>query len=211
MQNIQSIVLIHGVWVSGWAMSRLAKKLRAYGYRTYIFSYPSVKKSMVENAEALAKFVDAIDAETLHFIAHSLGGTLLLNYFEGYDSRRYGRVVILGSPLNGSLKANRLLKWPFGNKSLGKSIEGGLLDGGLCCPAKHDVGVIAGDQPLGLGLFLGRFREPNDGTVAVSETRLPGISDHLVLHTSHTGMLLSNIVPVQIHGFLQQGKFRHSN
>ena len=51
------------------------------------------------------------------------------------------------------------------------------------------------------------FQEPNDGTVAVSETRMPGATDHIVLPVSHMGMLLSARVAQETGHFLTQGHF----
>ena len=52
-----------------------------------------------------------------------------------------------------------------------------------------------------------RFAEPNDGSVAVSETRLPGATDHITLPVSHMGMLLSARVARETGGFLVHGHF----
>ena len=57
--------------------------------------------------------------------------------------------------------------------------------------AGRDLGVIAGTKSMGLGQFFARFDEDCDGTVAVSETRVPGATDHLTLPVSHMGLLLS--------------------
>ena len=51
--------------------------------------------------------------------------------------------------------------------------------------------MIAGRTPLGLGAVLGHFEGEHDGTVAVEETRLPGLTDHCVVETNHTGLLFS--------------------
>ena len=69
------------------------------------------------------------------------------------------------------------------------------------------LGVVAGSQPLGVGQFLASFEEDNDGTVAVSETRMPGASDHIVLPVSHLGMLMSTRVARETGLFLTQGHF----
>ena len=50
----------------------------------------------------------------------------------------------------------------------------------------------------------------NDGTVAVSETRIPGLTDHLVLPHSHFGMLLAADVAAQVACFLRTSGFRRS-
>jgi hypothetical protein len=69
------------------------------------------------------------------------------------------------------------------------------------------LGVVAGNQPLGLGQFLAHFDEENDGTVAVSETRMPGATDHIVLPVSHLGMLVSAPVAHHVGNFLTRGQF----
>jgi hypothetical protein len=71
----------------------------------------------------------------------------------------------------------------------------------------HPLGIVAGSQPLGVGQLLAHFDEPNDGTVAVSETRMPGATDHIVLPVSHLGMLMSARVAREVGLFLTQGHF----
>jgi hypothetical protein len=66
---------------------------------------------------------------------------------------------------------------------------------------------VAGTQPLGLGQLLAQFQEDNDGTVAVSETRMPGATDHIVLPVSHLGMLVSARVAQEVGRFLTSGAF----
>jgi surfactin synthase thioesterase subunit len=69
------------------------------------------------------------------------------------------------------------------------------------------LGIIAGTQPLGVGQLLADFDEQNDGTIAVSETRMPGAADHIVLPVSHLGMLLSARVAHETGLFLTAGGF----
>jgi hypothetical protein len=70
-----------------------------------------------------------------------------------------------------------------------------------------ELGLIAGTRPAGLGRFFARFEEDCDGTVAVSETRLPGHHAHLALPVSHMGMLLSSRVARHVGAFLANGRF----
>jgi hypothetical protein len=51
------------------------------------------------------------------------------------------------------------------------------------------------------------MQEDSDGTVAVSETKLPGHSAHLVLPVSHMGMLASARVARHVGAFLAEGRF----
>jgi hypothetical protein len=50
---------------------------------------------------------------------------------------------------------------------------------------------------------------PSDGVVSVSETDVPGMVDRIVLHVSHSGMLVSSAVARQICAFLRDGAFAH--
>ena len=65
----------------------------------------------------------------------------------------------------------------------------------------------AGSRRLGIGQFFAHFDEDNDGTVAVSETMIPGLTDHLVLPHSHIGMLFASDVADQVAHFLRHGHF----
>ena len=67
--------------------------------------------------------------------------------------------------------------------------------------------TIAGDVPVGFGSVLGGLDKPHDGTVAVSETRLKGATDHAVLHCTHTSLLWSPKVAEYVQRFLRDGRF----
>jgi hypothetical protein len=58
-------------------------------------------------------------------------------------------------------------------------------------------------------MFVPGIPRPNDGTVAVSETMLDGMTDHVTLPVSHFGMLLSSAVARQTVNFLRHGRFQH--
>jgi hypothetical protein len=60
---------------------------------------------------------------------------------------------------------------------------------------------------MGLGKLVGARGAPNDGTIFVDETRLPGISQHLVMRVSHTGLPFSKSVARQTGAFLHAGRF----
>ncbi|KAG1251594.1 hypothetical protein G6F65_018284 [Rhizopus arrhizus] len=52
--------------------------------------------------------------------------------------------------------------------------------------------------------------DASDGTVALAETRLPGLSDHCVVRTSHSGLVVSPDAARQTAYFLRHGQFDHS-
>jgi len=147
----------------------------------------------------------ALSPGPVHLVAHSLGGLIALETLNQYQRLPPGRVVCLGSPLAGSAAARGLAEHSLGWVA-GRS--GPLLRGGLMhVPAHRDVAVIAGAKSLGLGKYFGRFDGLNDGSVAVWETRLPGLSDHLVLPVSHSAMIFSEQVAHLTANYLESGHF----
>ena len=204
-----AIVYVHGLWLKGheaaWLRRRLARDL---GAETHAFSYSSVSAGAAANALKLAEFLAQIPADTLHLVGHSLGGLVILKLFEIAPPTAMGRIVLLGSPVCGSRVAQRLADLPYGRKILGLTVDDELLTPRpRRWQAACDLGVIAGDVGLGLGRLVGRFAEPNDGTVAVSETYLEGAADHWVGRASHSGMLFSAAVAKQTAAFLRGGRF----
>ncbi len=121
-------------------------------------------------------------------------------------------MVCLGSPLCGSRAAASLRAHRWGVPVLGHTIGDCVLDGAASrwardVTASREIGIIAGTRPLGVGRWITTFDEPCDGTVAVSETRLPGAADHIELKVTHMGMLLSRHVADQTAAFLRHGRF----
>jgi pimeloyl-ACP methyl ester carboxylesterase len=202
------IVLVHGLWMRGPSMSVLARHLTALSYSVESFDYHSVGGGPEAAVSELAEVLARSKAEQVHVVGHSLGGLIALETVRQYPYKKPGRVVCMGSPLSGSQTAKRLSLWPGGTFLLGKS--GAWLQKGVAAwDQDRQVGVIAGTTPLGIGLLVNGFLPESDGTVTVSETRLPGITDHCVMSVTHTGMVLSAQVAKQVDHFLRQGHFEH--
>jgi pimeloyl-ACP methyl ester carboxylesterase len=191
-------------------MVLLRHRLRAAGLMPVLFRYKSVRRNLTDNAAALAEFADGVPADTLHFVGHSLGGVLTLDMWARHAPDRPGRIVCLGSPLCGTSVGSRLSGFGTGGRRIiGKSIDELITRGGLPhWSSPREVGVIAGNLPVGIGRPFGCLHGPNDGLVAVEETRLPGAADHLVLKLSHTALLMSARAATQVVHFLEHGRFR---
>ena len=186
----------------------LGRRLRHCGFRPYPFHYPSVRCDLRHNARRLQAFVQKIETPEVHFVAHSLGGLLVRQFFHDFPHQRPGRVVTLGTPHAGSAVARRMGRNPFGQALLGKSLKHGLRGD---VPAwegwRRELGVIAGDVSLGVGRLLGGLSGPNDGAVSVAETRLPGMTDYRLFHLNHVGLLFSREVARAVCQFLHHGRF----
>ena len=203
-------VFVHGLFLNGAEFTLLRRRLaRDHGIAGYRFSYPTVRGSMEQAVGQLARFVERIDAEHVHFIGHSFGGVVLCRYFQKVPCARPGRVVILGSPLTGSRSARAVARNAVMRRMIGPLVNAELVDD--CEPrswaCRNELGIIAGTTPMGLGRIFARFEEDCDGTVGLSETKLPGHNAHLAMPVSHMGMLASSAVARQVGTFLQQGHF----
>jgi hypothetical protein len=72
----------------------------------------------------------------------------------------------------------------------------------------RELGVIGGDRCIGIGqLVFGKLAQPNDGTVALDETRSTEVNRHLTVPHSHFGMIYSKDVAEAVCHFLKDGEF----
>lgn len=185
---------------------------REYGMQVELFSYPSVRGSLDDNAAALAAFIRQKAPDSAHVIGHSLGGVLALRMHANNPDFLPGRVVCLGSPLAGSRAASYLYRLEWAGEIVGKTVPDAMVNRSASewaanVVSERDIGVIAGNVPFGFGRFLADFKEDNDGTIAVAETRLQGARGHIVLPVSHKGMLVSADVADQSAAFIRRGEF----
>jgi pimeloyl-ACP methyl ester carboxylesterase len=166
-------VFVHGLWLNGAEFTLLRRRLaRAQGIVTHRFSYPTVRGSMEQAVEQLARFVARIDAERVHFIGHSFGGVLLCRFFQKHPCPRPGRVVILGSPLTGSRSARTVARNALMRRMIGPLVNAELVRDAdpRTWACQNELGIIAGTRAMGLGRLFTKFDEDFDGTVGVSET-----------------------------------------
>jgi pimeloyl-ACP methyl ester carboxylesterase len=163
--------------------------------------------SLRDAAAALAARLRALDGP-VHVVAHSLGGLVTCEAFANDANLPDGRIVLLGSPVRGARAARAVASRWYGHAMLGPLAVAELArEREAAWQAARQVGVVAGSRSAGLGRMFADLPLPNDGTVCVDETELPGASAHLVLDVSHTGMLLSSAVAAATVQFLKSGKF----
>lgn len=208
MKARNEVILVHGLWFGSWAMAILARRLRAAGLSCRHYSYATTRDGLDGHAAGLWKFAREAAADSVHFVAHSLGGLVTLRMLGQFDGVAHGRVVLLGSPLGGSVAARKAARIPGAGKLLG-GIRFTLHEGYGHIPPGRETGMIAGTRGIGLGLLVGGVGGRGDGTVALSETRTTGLADRIELPVTHTGMLYSKKVAHQAAYFLRSGGFEH--
>ena len=213
MSDIRNVICTHGIYSHSIGMMLIKRRLeREYGMRVFRFNYKSLRGTLDENATALAEFIHKQGLESTHIIGHSLGGVIALRMLANDPDAVPGRLVCLGSPLCGSRAASFMNERQWAEPMVGHSLKAGVLQaaanewGSHVCETR-EIGVIAGTVPIGIGMLYAKFEGPNDGTIAVSETRLEGAKDHLVLDVSHKGLLVSKDVVDQTAAFLKRGEF----
>lgn len=205
------VVLVHGIWMTGLEMAWMGLKLASQGFSTKTFFYSTLVSTPEQNAVLLARFVENLGVDKVHFVAHSMGGIVLLHLFEQFTSLPPGRVILLGSPVQGSGVAKQISRHSFLKPLLGQSTERGLLGDAPNWLAHRELGVIAGTEGLlGIGQLVGGLDGAHDGTVAVSETEVPEAKDTLLLEVGHFDMLFSSEVSQQVAHFLTKGQFLHN-
>jgi pimeloyl-ACP methyl ester carboxylesterase len=205
----QPVVYVHGLWMPGEESLILRRRLASgFDLTLQSFRYSAASSSMGEITERLDSFVRDLKAPAVHFLGHSLGGLVIYRFFERFPDQPPGRVVFLGTPSVRSRAAERAGRFAPIAHLMGSAVAAELLQ-------THErrwvharpLGIIAGRQALGFGRLFAAFSEPNDGTVAVSETHMPGATDTIVLPVSHLGMLVSERVARETGTFLTHGRF----
>lgn len=231
----EAVVFIHGFWASPANLFPLSVRIRRAGYKTALFGYNSIGKSPAQNAKDFARFIERIDADIVHIVAHSLGGIVVKHFMHKQAMASVGRVVMIGTPLKGSEVAHHFIKYDAAKYVLGRSVERGLLGDAPPWPKGRELGMIAGQRGFGLATLLkmadsymsektrgavnpnpGRAvinavmsgqGEPNDGLVNLSETMSDEVTHRYELSQGHTGMLLSTETANAALCYLQNGNF----
>jgi pimeloyl-ACP methyl ester carboxylesterase len=208
--TIEHIIYVHGLWMNGADGLVLRRRLaRDSGLRTHAFHYRSVAGSMSDIAVRLAEFTRGLGAQRVHFVGHSLGGLVIYRTLEQFADLPPGRVVFMGTPAVASRAARGAAeRLASAAKLLGRCVAEELLtEQSRRWQLDRELGVIAGTRPVGLGHLFTTLDGDHDGTVAVSETRLPGATDFITLPVGHMGLLMSARVAREACRFLKDGRF----
>jgi pimeloyl-ACP methyl ester carboxylesterase len=208
MSNKETVIFVHGLWMTGFELWLLRHRVARAGFRTERFYYQSAVKPIWHNAGKLAAYVRAQGPGPVHFVCHSLGGLVTLRMLRDNPDIAAGRVVLIGSPVKGSGLAvelnrkfwTRWMVWEAAREAL-------VPDAPQDWRVRHPVGVIAGTKAVGIGQLFGGVTGANDGTVAAAETRLEGAADYIEFHRTHASLLWSRQVARQVISFLKDERF----
>jgi len=210
----ETVVLLHGLGRDAGAMSFIGRELRRAGFEVIALDYPS--RSLPPDALIALLRYQVIQCcrykARVHFVGHSLGGLLLRGLLARKPVQHLGRVVLLGTPNQGSELADLLERpaWRWARRLAGPTATrlgtAGDSFPKRLPPPEYELGIIAGDHslnPFGSWLLPG----PDDGVVSVASTRLPGMRDFLVAPSGHGLMRYSRYISNAVIHFLRHGRF----
>ena len=210
------VVVLHGLGRSNAAMWSFANRLRESGYYVKRVGYDSLRQTPQHILDQVAKQINACCAHqtnTVNFVGHSLGGLLIRDYLQHYKVDSLGRVVLMGTPNQGTPLADYFqdtwlmkLAGPTakqlgtGDKSFPKSLG----------EPYYPVGVIAGvSESTSSNETI--LPGDDDGWVTIESTRLTGMHDFIVVRSGHSMMRYNSEVFHQVVSFLKTGKFDHEH
>jgi triacylglycerol lipase len=211
----EPVVLLHGLCRTERSMRPIQQALEREGFTVLNVDYPSRERTVEELSEVvLAPLMTecrANGAKRVHFVAHSLGGILIRQYAANHPDAPIGRVVMLGPPNAGSEVVDRLGEWrlfSWINGPAGKELSTHQSSApNRLGPVRFQAGILAGNRSINWINSL-MIEGADDGKVSVERTKLDGMTDHLVLPTSHPFLLRNREAIAQTMEFLRHGQFR---
>jgi pimeloyl-ACP methyl ester carboxylesterase len=212
----ECVILLHGLGRTSRSLNKMADALEAAGFKPVNLDYPSRKKTIQELAlDTMERGLDRctrMQARTVHFVTHSMGGVLVRYYLTRHRPENLGRVVMLSPPNRGSeaadhLQDSALYRW-FNGPAGQQLVTGpeGLPE--QLGPIDFPLGIITGNQHSFFDAWLADvIPGTDDGKVSVERAKVEGMADFLVLPYSHPFIMNAEEVIKQTLQFLRGGRF----
>ena len=213
------VVLVHGLAGQPWNWWRLAPLLEAHSYQVVKARYASRKLTVAQASQAVTQAVSRCEpARDVAMVGHSLGGILIRHYLAHTPNHQVTRVVMLGTPNQGSHLAVRANRKYWHEQGIAR-LMGPVVAELQAVPSSTvnqlpamsvPTGVLAGYLTPTPWLTKRFGRVPNDGLVAVDNTKVAGMSDFALIKATHMGLLFDVDAQRQVLWFLQAGHFFHA-
>ena len=210
----EHVFLLHGLARSSSSMKSMESFLADHNYSISNLDYPSRHFTIPELAKQVRKQIIRISEgkriSKYHFVTHSMGGIILRQIQATTPLPYIGRVVMLGPPNQGSeivdkMGNRKVFQLVNGPSSLQLSTNTESIPNRLG-PVSFELGVIAGDRSINLILST-MIPGKDDGKVSVNRTRVEGMKDFSLVHSSHPFLMNHQPAQEQTLHFLKTGRF----
>lgn len=208
------VVVLHGIARSSDHMKDVEIELLRNRFQVINVDYSSTDlplDKLVDEVQLIINEQLPDEHEQVHFVGYSMGGVVARGVVAKYRPERLGRVVMLGTPNQGSEVADT-----FADSWLYKSVYGPAgqeltTDNADVLHAKfgavnYPLGIVAGNgsvDPVSSVLIPG----DDDGKVSIESTRIKGMTDHIVVGASHPFLPQNVDALKQMVYFLRYGEF----
>jgi triacylglycerol lipase len=211
--NNKCVILIHGFSRTKLSMSKLEEEFSKKDFDVVNRSYSTINTNIVGLASKLYdEFkIQKENYDKVYFVGHSLGGIIICCMMKMFNIFELDGVVLIASPVNGSSYTEYLVKNVIINTLLSPVIKE-FLDkkhmSEICKYPESNLMVIAGTKDLDIynpNSWISQFviEKPNDGTVTVEETKLPGMEKFITVDSTHTIIMKNSIVIDESIKFLE--------
>ena len=212
--DAETVIVVHGLGRTPASMAILVSRLENAGFRVINFGYPSRSEPIEDLVERLESEVGqccSSEAETVHFVTHSMGGVLVRSYLSQRPEAHQGRGVMLSPPSRGSeiidaFSDSDLLRAILGPSALLRGTDSAGIANQLE-PVRFSLCVITGTRrldPIGSWLIPG----PDDGKVGGDRAAVEGAADFIALPVTHTFIMNRSDVAEEVVYFLRNGRFQ---
>ena len=174
------IVFVHGAGMRGLAMTPLARKLRAEGRVTFLFTYWPPGQPFAAYARQLYDHLEGIRRESgydeFDAIGHSAGGLILRRFITVHNRPvRIRRIVTIGTPHSGSEL------WRFAPAALGFQLR----PGGAFLAHLDEVGLPPEVEATAISGDFDQLIIPN----ANARWNVPGAVNHTIRNAGHARLI----------------------
>lgn len=210
----EGIILIHGIFRTNSCMKKIAKFFENKNYKTLNIEFPSTKYDILSLAKIIHPQLKdfAQQVTKIHFIGHSLGGLIIRTYLNSYKLENLGRVVMLGTPNQGSEISDFLQDFYIYKKLYGPSGQQLITDQSkfknIFGSVNYELGIIAGISKFNFiaNKIIGK---ESDGRVSVISTELEGMKEHITIKSSHVGLTSNKKTWHLTANFIETGSFNN--
>jgi pimeloyl-ACP methyl ester carboxylesterase len=208
----EAVILLHGIFRSSKAMSRVQERLEKDGYLVVPFDYPSTRVDIAASAKMLGQVVESLEGvEKISFVAHSMGGLVVRAWLGQGGDERARCLVMMGTPNKGAEVADILRDWHLYRLILGPAGQQLVADqsGAIAKLPVPEIpfSVIAGGKGTPDG-YNPLIPGDDDGLVAVSSAYLEGAEDSMTLPVLHSFLPFNADVIDAVSLYLKTGAFR---